>query len=74
MIVIERTHNLIQARVMVSFLQAHGVNALLLDAETSTMIPIAPLGVRIAVPNDEEHQARRILSEWEQSHMGDDNE
>ena len=73
MVVIERTHDLIQARVIVSFLQAHGVNAMLLDGETSTMIPFAPLGVRIAVPDDEENQARRILRELDLSAEEDDN-
>lgn len=61
MVIIERTHDFIQARVIVSFLNAHGVHAQLLDVEAYTMIPLAPLGVRIAVPDDEENQARRLL-------------
>ncbi|MEL7486167.1 MAG: DUF2007 domain-containing protein [Pseudomonadota bacterium] len=65
MVVIERTHNIVRARVMVSYLQAHGVEARLLDAEMTTMVPFLSGGVRIAVPDDEENQARRLLKEAE---------
>ncbi|MEL6361354.1 MAG: DUF2007 domain-containing protein [Pseudomonadota bacterium] len=61
--VIERTHDINMARIVVSFLRAHGVDARLLDAETSTMMPVVTGGVRIAVPDDEEMQAKRLIAE-----------
>lgn len=64
MIVLERTHDVSQARVIVSYLRAHGLDAQLLDAATSSVLP-AVGGVRIAVPADEERQARRLLQEAE---------
>lgn len=69
MAIIERTHNIVRAQVVVSFLQAQGLNARLLDAETTTMIPFVTGGVRIAVPDDEENQARRLLNEFETAHQ-----
>lgn len=60
--VIKRTHNIAQARIIVGYLQANGVDARLLDAETSTLIPVIG-GVRIAVDEDEEAKARSLLAE-----------
>ena len=72
MVVIERTHNIVRARVIVSFLQANGVDALLLDAEMATTAPIVGGGVRIAVPDDEENQAKRLLAEVEKEFSEDE--
>ncbi|MEO0399104.1 MAG: DUF2007 domain-containing protein [Pseudomonadota bacterium] len=60
--VIHRTHDITAARIMVSYLQANGVEAQLLDAETSTLIPIVG-GVRIAIDPEQEPIATRLLEE-----------
>ena len=60
--VIFRTRDLVAARVMASYLQAHGVDARLLDAETSAMINVVG-GVRLAVDDEDAAQARRLLEE-----------
>jgi hypothetical protein len=61
--VIKRTHNQQEAKIIVSFLNAHGVEAELLDGNINAVLPIVPGGVRIAVPDDQEAQANRLLTE-----------
>ncbi len=63
MIVIKRTHNQQEAKIIVSYLNAHGVEAELLDGNINAVLPIVPGGVRIAVPDDQEAQAHRLLNE-----------
>lgn len=64
--VIRRIQNLQQAKIIVGYLQANGVNARLLDAAVSSVIPVTG-GVRIAVDDDEEERARVLLAEAENS-------
>lgn len=59
--VIKRTHNQQEAKIIVGFLNAHGIEAELLDAEINSMLPVVPGGVRIAVPEDQEAEARTLL-------------
>jgi hypothetical protein len=59
--VIKRTHNQQEARIIVGFLNAHGVAAELLDAAVNSVLPILPGGVRIAVPDDQEAEALTLL-------------
>ncbi len=63
MVIIERTHNIVRARVIVSYLQAANVDARLLDAEMGTMLPVVGGGVRIAVPEEQQARAERLLAE-----------
>ncbi|MEM8770754.1 MAG: DUF2007 domain-containing protein [Pseudomonadota bacterium] len=63
--VIKRTHNQQEAKIIVSFLNAHGVEAELLDGNINAVLPIVPGGVRVAVPDDQEAQALRLLAEQE---------
>ena len=60
--VIKRTHNQTEARIIVSFLQANNIHAELLDSAINAVLPIVPGGVRIAVPDDQEGEARRLLA------------
>lgn len=62
--ILERTHNIVKARVIVSFLQAAGIDALLLDGETTTVLPVVG-GVRIAVPKEQKVTAERLINEAE---------
>jgi len=64
--VIRRTHDISQAQVIVSYLQANGVDARLLDAETSRLLPVVG-GVRISVPEDQEARAESLLAEAERA-------
>lgn len=58
--VIKRTHNQQEAKIIIGFLQSHGVDAELLDGAINSVLPM-PGGVRIAVPDDQEAQARTLL-------------
>lgn len=60
---IKRTHNQQEAKIIVSFLNANGIDAELLDGHINAVLPVVPGGVRIAVPDDQEDQARRLLEE-----------
>ncbi|MEM9706918.1 MAG: DUF2007 domain-containing protein [Pseudomonadota bacterium] len=62
MVVIERTQDIFRARVIVSFLRSHGVDAQLLDAQTSGVLNIVG-GVRIVVPDAYEGVARKLLDD-----------
>jgi hypothetical protein len=64
--VIRRIHNIGQARIIVGYLQANGIDARLLDAETSSLIPVIG-GVRIAVDDEQEPKALSLLAEVENS-------
>lgn len=64
--VIQRTHDITRAQIIVGFLQANGVDARLLDGETSQIIPVVG-GVRIAVPEDQAARAKSLLAEAENS-------
>ncbi|MEL7489555.1 MAG: DUF2007 domain-containing protein [Pseudomonadota bacterium] len=65
--ILERTHNLVRARVIVSYLQAADIDAVLLDAEMGAMLPVAGGGVRIAVPEEQAYRARLLLEEADKS-------
>ena len=69
--VIKRTHNQQEAKIIVSFLNAHGVEADLLDGNINAVLPIIPGGVRIAVPDDQEHEAMRLLAQAQAGVMSD---
>lgn len=58
--VIKRTHNQQEAKIIVGFLQANGVEAELLDGAINSVLPM-PGGVRIAVPEDQEPKALSLL-------------
>ncbi|MEM8985263.1 MAG: DUF2007 domain-containing protein [Pseudomonadota bacterium] len=60
--VIKRTHNQQEAKIIIGFLQSHGVDAELLDGAINSVLPVAPGGVRIAVPDDQEAEARTLLA------------
>ncbi len=62
--ILQRTHNIVKARVIVSYLQAAGVDALLLDSEATMTLPVVG-GVRIAVPREQKVRAERLINEAE---------
>ncbi len=64
--VIQRTHDINRAQIIVGFLQANGVDARLLDGETSRIFPVIG-GVRIAVPEEQEAKAKSLLAEAERA-------
>ena len=59
--VIKRTHNQQEAKIIVGFLNSHGIDAELLDGAMNSVLPIAG-GVRIAVPDAQEDEAMTLLS------------
>lgn len=59
--VIMRTHNLQEAKIIVSFLRAHDIDAALLDDAFSSVLPVAG-GSRIAVPDEQEAEAITLLN------------
>lgn len=59
--VIKRTHNQQEAKIIVSFLQAHDIDAELLDGAINSVLPVLPGGVRIAVPDEQEAEAITLL-------------
>lgn len=63
--VIKSTHNLEEAKIIASFLNAHGVDAELLDANFNSMLSVLPDGIRIAVPEQQEAEAMRLLAQAE---------
>ncbi|NOX96138.1 MAG: DUF2007 domain-containing protein [Alphaproteobacteria bacterium] len=67
--VIKRTHNQQEAKIIVGFLQANGVDAELLDGAINSMLPM-PGGVRIAVPDDQEPKAVALLRDAENGETG----
>ncbi len=58
---IERTHNQQEAKIIVGFLQSHGIDAELLDGAINSVLPM-PGGVRIAVPDNQEAEALTLLA------------
>ena len=60
--IIKRTRNLQEAKIIVGFLQAHDVDAELLDGAIHSVLPVMPGGVRIAVPDDQESEALTLLN------------
>lgn len=60
--VIKRTHNQQEAKIIVSFLQAHDIDAELLDGAINSVLPVLPGGVRIAVPDEQEEEAITLLN------------
>lgn len=59
--VIKRTHNQQEAKIIVSYLNAHGVEAEILDGAINSVLPVIPGGVRIVVPEDQEPKALSLL-------------
>ena len=59
--IIERTHNQQEAKIIIGFLNAHGIKAKLLDGAINSVLPM-PGGVRIAVPDEQEEEALTLLS------------
>lgn len=72
--VIKRTHQQQEAKIIVAFLNAHGVEAELLDGHINSVLPVMPGGVRIAVPDDQEHEAMRLLAQAQAGVMSGDDE
>ena len=60
--VIKRMRNQQEANIIVGFLNAHGINAELLDGAMNSVLPVMPGGVRIAVPEDQEDEALTLLN------------
>ena len=58
---IKRTHNQQEAKIIVGFLNAHGIDAEVLDGAINSVLPM-PGGVRIAVPEEQEAEARTLLA------------
>ena len=58
---IKRNHNQQEAKIIIGFLNAHGIEAELLDGAINSMLPM-PGGVRIAVPDDQEAEALTLLA------------
>ncbi len=58
---IKRTHNQQEAKIIIGFLNAHGVAAELLDGAINSVLPM-PGGVRIAVPDNQEAEALTLLA------------
>ena len=54
-----------RARMITDYLRRNGLSAVLFDAETTVMMPVTG-GARVSVPDDEEHQARRLLAELDE--------
>ena len=62
--VIKRTHNQQEAKIIIGFLQANGIDAELLDGAINSVLPM-PGGVRIAVPEEQEPKALSLLKNAE---------
>ncbi len=62
--IIKRMHNLQEAAIIVGFLQAHDIDAELLDGAINSVLAM-PGGVRIAVPDDQEMEATTLLKNAE---------
>lgn len=60
--VIKRTRNQQEANIIVGFLNAHGIDAELLDGAIHSVLPVLPGGVRIAVPDAQEVEALTLLN------------
>ncbi len=60
--VIKRTHHQQEAKIIVGFLNAHGIDAELLDGAINSVLPIVAGGVRIAVPDEQEKEALTLLA------------
>ena len=60
--VIKRMRNQQEANIIVGFLNAHGINAELLDGAMNSVLPVMPGGVRIAVPEEQEDEALTLLN------------
>ncbi len=58
--IIKRTHNQEEAKIIIGFLNAHGIDAELLDGAINSVLPM-PGGVRIAVPDEQETEALTLL-------------
>ncbi len=58
--VIRRTTDQQEAKIIVGFLQAHDIDAELLDGAINSLLPM-PGGVRIAVPDEQETEALALL-------------
>lgn len=67
-----RTHDTIQAQVIISALDAAGVDAVMFDESSLTSFsPFLTGGVRVMVHRDDLVAARRILDEIEAEHSAD---
>lgn len=71
--VIKRTTNQQEAKIIVGFLQAHDIDAELLDGAINSLLPM-PGGVRIAVPDSQEAEALTLLNTVRSQQAGDDAE
>ena len=58
--VIRRTTDQQEAKIIVGYLQAHDIDAELLDGAINSLLPM-PGGVRIAVPDEQETEALALL-------------
>ena len=58
--VIKKINNLDEANIIVGFLTSHGIDAQVLDGAVNSVLPM-PGGVRIAVADDQEAEARTLL-------------
>ncbi len=62
---IKRMHDLQEAKIIVGFLNAHGIDAELLDGAINSVLPVGTGGVRIAVPVAQEAEALTLLANAE---------
>ena len=70
--IIKRTHNQQEARILVSYLVSHGVDAVLLDGAINSVLPIVAGGVRVAVPDEQEPKAKYLLDDIESRNRNDE--
>jgi len=61
---IKRMHNLQEAKIIVGFLNAHGIDAELMDGAINSVFSVVG-GVRIAVPVAQEAEALALLANAE---------
>ncbi len=62
---IKRMHNLQEAKIIVGFLNAHGIDAELMDGAINAVLPAVTGRVRIAVPVAQEAEALTLLANAE---------
>lgn len=72
--VIKRIRDQQEAKIIVSFLNANGIAAELLDGAMNSVLPVLPRGVRIAVPEDQEQSALALIEKAQSGELTIDEE
>lgn len=58
---IKRIKDQQEAKIIISYLRANGIDAEILDGAINSVLPVMPGGVRIAVPEHQESEAIGLL-------------